>query len=431
MATKAQLKQYFETGKIPTQAQFGELIDFVQPLIRDNVSDRPNQTLLFGGDTPNPIINGLRIVHYYENEDTIYNYWIFTNEAGGNNQSGVGIPMFVIKRISSKEPNLSLDTPTLEYAIPTREQLTAWVTQGCDCDTADAGTLHSALIHLTFKPWAEGGGSKFPRVAYINGQSAWDTWLTKFKAAHPEAAYPEAANSGGSGSPILNKWVIDSYTFIVETSEAIEFAQDDTYEFINCSFINHDAIKNTIYMDFSGCVFRNCYLDSGYRIIGGAFYGCVCNFDATADTDSFKHCNIYGRGTLAHCDVTQCGVWILFINGGRYMLCNLYGARIAGSATINGGSIFGATLASVTIQSAWIKLFNCRTVSESVIKADSTNIIEGFIYGCDFTYITNADWVMKGAQCCKFKSSLLSLGKVSADIFGNRNAATNGMNTSV
>lgn len=45
MATKNQLKQYFETGKIPTQAQFSELIDFVQPLINDDVSDRPNQTL--------------------------------------------------------------------------------------------------------------------------------------------------------------------------------------------------------------------------------------------------------------------------------------------------------------------------------------------------------------------------------------------------
>lgn len=159
MATKSYLKQYFETGKIPTQAQFGELIDFIQPLISDDVSDRPNQTLLFGGDTPNPIINGLRIIHYYENDDTIYNYWIFTNEAGGNNQSGISIPMFVIKRISSEEPNLSLDMPDLEYAIPTREQLTAWVQQGHDCDTADADTLHSALTYLTFKPWSEGGGS--------------------------------------------------------------------------------------------------------------------------------------------------------------------------------------------------------------------------------------------------------------------------------
>lgn len=159
MATKSQLKQYFETGKIPTQAQFGELIDFVQPLITDDVTDRPNQTLLFGGDTPNPIINGLRIVHYYHNDDDIYNYWIFTNEAGGNNRLGISVPMFVIKRVSSEEPNISLDMLILEYAIPTREQLTAWVQQGYDCDTADAYTLHSALKYLTFKPWPEGGGS--------------------------------------------------------------------------------------------------------------------------------------------------------------------------------------------------------------------------------------------------------------------------------
>lgn len=159
MATKSQLKQYFETGKIPTQVQFGELIDFIQPLITDNVTDRPNQTLLFGGDTPNPIINGLRIIHYYQNDDNIYNYWIFTNEAGVNNRRGISIPMFVIKRISSEEPNLSLDMPNLEYAIPTREQLTSWVKQGHDCDTADADTLHSALTYLTFKPWSEGGGS--------------------------------------------------------------------------------------------------------------------------------------------------------------------------------------------------------------------------------------------------------------------------------
>lgn len=159
MATKSQLKQYFETGKIPTQVQFDELIDFIQPLITDNVTDRPNQTLLFGGDTPNPIINGLRIIHYYENDDTIYNYWIFTNEAGVNNLCGISIPMFVIKRISSKEPNLSLDMPNLEYAIPTREQLTSWVEQGHNCDTANADTLHSALTYLTFKPWSEGGGS--------------------------------------------------------------------------------------------------------------------------------------------------------------------------------------------------------------------------------------------------------------------------------
>lgn len=159
MATKSQLKQYFETGKIPTQAQFSELIDFIQPFITDNVTDRPNQTLLFGGDTPNPIINGLRIVHYYQNDDNIYNYWIFTNEASKNNRVDISIPTFVIKSVSSEEPNLSLDMPYLEYAIPTRKQLANWVQQGINCDTAPDADIFNALQNWPFKHWPEGGGS--------------------------------------------------------------------------------------------------------------------------------------------------------------------------------------------------------------------------------------------------------------------------------
>lgn len=78
MATKSQLKQYFETGKIPTQAQFGELIDFFMPQPSDDAGQRSNQTLKFGQDDEieNPIINGLRTVHYKENDTNIYNFWI-------------------------------------------------------------------------------------------------------------------------------------------------------------------------------------------------------------------------------------------------------------------------------------------------------------------------------------------------------------------
>ena len=47
MATKSQLKTYFETGKIPTQAQFGELIDFFMPQPSDDAGQRSNQTLKF------------------------------------------------------------------------------------------------------------------------------------------------------------------------------------------------------------------------------------------------------------------------------------------------------------------------------------------------------------------------------------------------
>lgn len=274
--------------------------------------------------------------------------------------------------------------------------------------------------------WAEGGGSEFPRVAYINGQSAWNTWLTKFKAAHPEAA-----NGGGSFSPMLNQWVIDSYTFIVKTSENINFAPDDTCTFINCSFITSGGIiDDTISMNFSRCVFRNCHLNSEYRITSGEFCECVCNFDIAADNVTFKHCNIYA-GVLISCNVTLCDVRGSLIYGGTCTNCNLYEVSIDNSASITGGSIFEATFISVTIQSEWINLFNCTATSETAIKAGITKNIQGFIYGCDFSDITSADWVMKGVQCCKFKSTLLSSGNILADIFGGRYAETSGMNTGI
>lgn len=48
MATKSQLKQYFETGKIPTQAQFGDLIDSIF-----NIIDSPDGSLNINGDENN------------------------------------------------------------------------------------------------------------------------------------------------------------------------------------------------------------------------------------------------------------------------------------------------------------------------------------------------------------------------------------------
>ena len=48
MATKSQLKQYFETGKIPTQAQFGELIDSIF-----NIIGSPDDSLNINSDESN------------------------------------------------------------------------------------------------------------------------------------------------------------------------------------------------------------------------------------------------------------------------------------------------------------------------------------------------------------------------------------------
>ena len=48
MATKSQLKQYFETGKIPTQAQFDNLIDSIF-----NIIGSPDGSLNINGDENN------------------------------------------------------------------------------------------------------------------------------------------------------------------------------------------------------------------------------------------------------------------------------------------------------------------------------------------------------------------------------------------
>lgn len=159
MATKSQLKQYFETGKIPTQAQFGELIDFVQPFITDDVTDRPNQTLRFGEDGTKPITNGLRIVHYRDDDDRIFNFWLFTNASNDGNEAGIAVPVFAILRITNTAPGIPSSNDKLQYFIPKAEHITNWVQQGVDCDTAPDADIFNALRNWPFKDWLEGGGS--------------------------------------------------------------------------------------------------------------------------------------------------------------------------------------------------------------------------------------------------------------------------------
>lgn len=426
MATKSQLKQYFETGKIPTQAQFGELIDFIQPLISDDVTDRPNQTLRFGEDGTKPIVNGLRIVHYRDDDDRIFNFWLFTNASNDGNGCGIAVPVFAILRIT----NTALDIPSgndkLRYFILEAEHITTWVQQGVDCDTAPDADIFNALQNWPFKDWPEGGSSEFPRVAYIDGQSAWNTWLTKFKATHPKAA-----NSGGNGSPILNQWVIDSYTFIIECSEDIDFVTgSDTYEFLNCTIINNDTTEETIVMDFTNCVFRNCHIDSGYLVQDTEFDNCICNFDAKAQGCMFNNSSIYGVGLLANCICSKCNIKITNIDSGTYEYTEFFNVTFINDAKVIMCKLFRCTIDAISLKSFPVVLICCTTTSSNSLGASVIDI-GGFIWGCDFSSLTSVPGVIKGANCCKFKSTLLSKGVILADIFGNKNAATNGMNTGV
>ena len=427
MVTKSQLKQYFETDKIPTEAQFGELIDFVQPFITDNVTNRPNQTLLFGGDTPNPIINGLRIIHYYENNETIYNYWIFTNEAGKSNQSGISIPMFVIKRISSEEPNLSLNMPNLEYAIPTKEQLTNWVRQGYNCDTADANTLHSALTHLTFKPWSEGGGSTFPRVAYIDSQSAWNTWYNNFKAAHDENV-----TNGKISSINIEDIIIDNCTFIIESQIDIKFKSGtDNILFKDCFFQFENTIESDININFSGCRLIYSYISGNCNFQNGTFDNCTFDTDTTIN-DAVIYGSYITATKLYNCSCYYSTIRYAVIEAGNIQECDVLYSILIGLYSSK-SRFYNCDIEQLKINdTTGLVLYACSILSgASNPFAGSIGVIQGFIWGCDFSNMTSIPGVMQGAQCCKFKSTLLSKGVIKADFFGNKNAATDGMNTIV
>lgn len=426
MATKSQLKQYFETGKIPTQAQFGKLIDFVQPLITDDITDRPNQTLRFGSDSSKPIVNGFRTVHYRDSDDSIFNFWLFTNASNDSNEAGIAVPVFAILRITNIAPGIPSDNSKLRYFIPEVEHITAWVQQGIDCDTASDADVFNALQNWPFKDWPEGGGSEFPRVAYIDGQSAWNTWLTKFKAAHPEAA-----NSGGSGSPILNQWVIDSYTFIIECSEDIDFATgSDTYEFLNCTIINNDTTEETIVMDFENCVFRNCHIDSGYSISGGDFNNCSLLIDGNINNASINDCSLHGGGTSYACNIRKSDVRVITLEAGTVEYSDIAHCILNDSVSVKGCKLHSCTIYGAKFSSEFTEMIGCSSAFKTAFNG-SANEIKGFIFGCDFSGLEGIPGVMKGVQCCKFKSTLLSSGVILADIFGNKNAATNGMNTGV
>lgn len=425
MATKAQLKQYFETGKIPTQAQFGELIDFVQPLITDDVTDRPNQTLRFGSDGLKPIVNGLRTVHYRYDDDSIFNFWLFTNASNDSNEAGIAVPVFAILRITNIAPGIPSGNDKLRYFIPEAEHITAWVQQGVDCDTAPDADIFNALQNWPFKDWPEGGGSEFPRVAYIDGQSAWDTWYNNFKIAHPESG-----NGGGSGSPVLNNRVIDGYTFIIETSDEINFYSNESLEFVNCTIINNDTTEESISMNFTNCIFRNCHIDSGYRVSGGNFENCTLNIDANINNANIKRSTLHGGGSTYECDLIDCNVSVNIFEAGSLTNCITLATVINSGVAINGGILHNCSIYSAKLTALHLQMVLCTAADKNAFNG-SSNAITGFIWGCDFSKIESLPGVMKGAQCCKFKSTLLSSGVILADIFGNKNAASNGMNTGV
>lgn len=111
MATKSQLKQYFETGKIPTQAQFGDLIDSIF-----NIIGSPDGSLNINGDENNIklSIKNYRSLHgVYMSRISVSLHLFFNNDIKNGTKP---VPVFIIFSTVNNLTNSA--NANVQYAVP-------------------------------------------------------------------------------------------------------------------------------------------------------------------------------------------------------------------------------------------------------------------------------------------------------------------------
>lgn len=134
MATKSQLKQYFETGKIPTQAQFGNLIDSIF-----NIIGSPDGSLNINGDENNIklSIKNYRSLHgVYMSQLSVSLHLFFNNDIINGTKP---VPVFII--ISTVNNLTNPVNANIKYAVPNVTLLKSMTDDNLDYLTADLDVI--------------------------------------------------------------------------------------------------------------------------------------------------------------------------------------------------------------------------------------------------------------------------------------------------
>lgn len=141
MATKSQLKQYFETGKIPTQAQFGDLIDSIF-----NIIGSPDGSLNINGDENNIklSIKNYRSLHgVYMSQLSVSLHLFFNNDIKNGTKP---VPVFIIfSTVNNLTNSVNAD---IKYAVPNVTLLKAMTDDKLDYLTASLDVIIRRLTAL-------------------------------------------------------------------------------------------------------------------------------------------------------------------------------------------------------------------------------------------------------------------------------------------
>lgn len=134
MATKSQLKQYFETGKIPTQAQFGNLIDSIF-----NIIDSPDGSLNINGDENNiklSIKNHRSLHGEYMSQISVSLHLFFNNDIKNGTKP---VPVFILFSVVNNLTNsVGAD---IKYAVPNATALKSMTDDNLDYLTASLNVI--------------------------------------------------------------------------------------------------------------------------------------------------------------------------------------------------------------------------------------------------------------------------------------------------
>lgn len=145
MATKSQLKQYFETGKIPTQAQFGNLIDSIF-----NIIGSPDGSLNINGDENNIklSIKNYRSLHgVYMSQVSVSLHLFFNNDITNGTKP---VPVFVI--FSTVNNLTNSVNANIKYAVPNVTLLKTMTDDNLDYLTASLDVIirRFATLNITY-----------------------------------------------------------------------------------------------------------------------------------------------------------------------------------------------------------------------------------------------------------------------------------------
>lgn len=144
MATKSQLKQYFETGKIPTQAQFGNLIDSIF-----NIIGSPDGSLNINGDENNIklSIKNYRSLHgIYMPQLSVSLHLFFNNDIKNGTKP---VPVFIIFSTVNNLTNSA--NANVRYAVPNVTLLKSMTDDKLDYLTASLDVIIQRFTALKIK----------------------------------------------------------------------------------------------------------------------------------------------------------------------------------------------------------------------------------------------------------------------------------------